>query len=203
VRSRLSVPSYKSTSTRKTLNGSACKKCGAGHYRATAVLQIEEAPWGLRLQTDEDVQEEVRRWPRLQDAPFYRQGFDCLIYRCDNCLNRYGDRVEKQTAYVPVPNPCVTYCNLFMFQIKKLGYLTFWIPLVELPYSFLFGIHLQIYHLISTLNFIGTLRTTTFVLFFIFIVIIFSLISIYQLLLLLPPPQINLATVEISRLGTP
>jgi histone-lysine N-methyltransferase SETMAR len=49
----------------------------------------------LRFQTDEDVQQEVKRWLRLQHASFYLQGFDCLIYCHDNCLNRYGGYVEK------------------------------------------------------------------------------------------------------------
>jgi hypothetical protein len=50
---------------------------------------------GLRFQPDEDFQEEVKRWLRLQHASFYRQGFDCLIYRCNKCLDRYGDYIEK------------------------------------------------------------------------------------------------------------
>jgi hypothetical protein len=39
------------------------------------------------------------------------------------CPNRYDDCVQKQTAYVPIPDPCVTYCNMFIFQIKKIGIL--------------------------------------------------------------------------------
>jgi hypothetical protein len=50
---------------------------------------------GIRFQTDEDVQEEVNRWLRQQDALFYHQGFDSLIYRSDKCVNKYGDYVEK------------------------------------------------------------------------------------------------------------
>jgi hypothetical protein len=73
---------------------------------------------GLRFQTDEDVQENVKRWLRVQDKSFY-QGFDFFICRYDKCLNTYGDCVGKQTAQVPISNPCVTYCNLFIFQIKN------------------------------------------------------------------------------------
>jgi hypothetical protein len=50
---------------------------------------------GLRFQTDEDVQEEVKQSLSLQDASFYHQSFDSLIYRYDNCFNRYGDYIEK------------------------------------------------------------------------------------------------------------
>jgi hypothetical protein len=50
---------------------------------------------GLRVQTYEDFQEEVKRWLRLQDTSFYHQGFESLIHRRDNCLNSYGDNVEK------------------------------------------------------------------------------------------------------------
>jgi hypothetical protein len=73
---------------------------------------------GLRFQTDEDVKQEVKWWLRLQDATFYHQGLDCLIYRCDKFVNRYGDCVEKQTAYVPTSNTCVTLRNLFVLRIK-------------------------------------------------------------------------------------
>jgi hypothetical protein len=45
--------------------------------------------------------------------------FDSLIYSYGKHLNSYGDYVKKQTAYVPISNPCVTYRNLFIFQIKK------------------------------------------------------------------------------------
>jgi hypothetical protein len=31
---------------------------------------------GLQFQTDEDIQEEVKWWLHLQDAPFYHRGFD-------------------------------------------------------------------------------------------------------------------------------
>jgi 7-cyano-7-deazaguanine synthase in queuosine biosynthesis len=56
----------------------------AGQYRATAALQ-----------TDEDVQEEVKQRLCLQDTSSYYEGFDRLTYRCDKCLNRHGDCVEK------------------------------------------------------------------------------------------------------------
>jgi hypothetical protein len=45
----------------------------------------------LRFQTDEDVQEEVKRWLRKQNASFYRQDFKFLMYRYDKCLNMYAD----------------------------------------------------------------------------------------------------------------
>jgi transposase len=34
----------------------------------------------LSFQNDEDIQEEVKQWICLQDATFYHQGFDSLIY---------------------------------------------------------------------------------------------------------------------------
>jgi hypothetical protein len=49
----------------------------------------------LRFQTDEDGQEEVKRWLRLQDASVYHQGSESLIYLYDKYLDRYGDCVEK------------------------------------------------------------------------------------------------------------
>jgi hypothetical protein len=50
---------------------------------------------GLPFQTDEYVQQEVKWWLPLQNASFYYQGFDSLIYCYDKCLNRYGDYVVK------------------------------------------------------------------------------------------------------------
>jgi hypothetical protein len=58
-------------------------------------LKLKKRLQDLRFQTDEDIQEKVKLWLRLQDASFYHQGFDCLMYRYDVCLNRHGDYVEK------------------------------------------------------------------------------------------------------------
>jgi histone-lysine N-methyltransferase SETMAR len=74
---------------------------------------------GLHIQTDEAVQEDIKRWLCVQDISFYHQGFDSLIFCYDKCFNSYGDYVKKQTAYMPISNPCVTSCNLFIFQIKN------------------------------------------------------------------------------------
>jgi hypothetical protein len=74
--------------------------------------KLKKHLWGLWLQTDEDAQE---------NASFYHQSFDSLTYCCDKCLNRYGNYVKKYIAYVRIPNPCVIYYNLFIFQIKKCG----------------------------------------------------------------------------------
>jgi hypothetical protein len=38
---------------------------------------------------------ELKRWLRLQEALFYHQGFEFLIYGCDKRLKRNGDYVEK------------------------------------------------------------------------------------------------------------
>jgi hypothetical protein len=46
---------------------------------------------------------EVKGWLGQQDTSLYHQGFDSLIYRCDKCLNRHGNYVEKQTAGVRSP----------------------------------------------------------------------------------------------------
>jgi hypothetical protein len=87
--------------------------CGGSNMWPGIIVQqqyskVKKHLQGLRIQIDEDDQEEVRRWLRLQHASFYHQGFDCLICHSDKCLNSYGDNVEKQTAYVPIPSPCIT-----------------------------------------------------------------------------------------------
>jgi hypothetical protein len=105
--------------------------CGASNVWPVIIVQQQYSKLkkhfrGPRFLTVEDVQEEVRRWLRLQNASCYCQGSDSLIYRYDKCLKRYGDYVDKQTVLVPVSNPCVTYSNLFIFQIinKKPYFLT-------------------------------------------------------------------------------
>jgi hypothetical protein len=50
---------------------------------------------GQRFHSNEDVQNEVKKWSHAQDAIFSYEGFDKFIYRCDKCLNRLGDYMEK------------------------------------------------------------------------------------------------------------
>jgi hypothetical protein len=65
--------------------------CGAGNVWPGIIVHLR----GLRFQTDEDVQEEVKRWLSLQDDSFYRRGVDSFICLYGNCLNIYVDYVEK------------------------------------------------------------------------------------------------------------
>jgi hypothetical protein len=54
---------------------------------------------------------------RVQDASFYRQDFDSSIYRYKKRLNRYGNCVKNTHLYLYLTH--VTYCNLFIFQMKN------------------------------------------------------------------------------------
>jgi hypothetical protein len=38
---------------------------------------------------------EIKKWLRAQDAFFFYEGLNKLMYRYDKCLNRLGDYVEK------------------------------------------------------------------------------------------------------------
>jgi hypothetical protein len=49
---------------------------------------------GHSFHSNEDVQNEVKKWLRAQDALFY-EGLDKLIYPYDNCLNRLRDYMQK------------------------------------------------------------------------------------------------------------
>jgi hypothetical protein len=49
---------------------------------------------GQHFHSNEDVQNEVKKWLRVQDV-FFNERLDKLIYRYDKCLNRLGDYVEK------------------------------------------------------------------------------------------------------------
>jgi transposase len=56
--------------------------------------KMKNQPRGQRFHSNEDVQNEVKKWLRAQDAFFYG-GLEKSIYRYDKCLNRLGDYVEK------------------------------------------------------------------------------------------------------------
>jgi hypothetical protein len=50
---------------------------------------------GQSFHSNEDVQNEVKKWLRAQDTFFFYEVLDKSIYRYDKCLNRLGDYVEK------------------------------------------------------------------------------------------------------------
>jgi hypothetical protein len=76
---------------------------------------------GLRFQTDEDVQEEVKRWLRLQYASFYQQGFDLSAALVSGSIDT-ATASKNRLRLCPISDPYVTYCNLFIFEIKKEPY---------------------------------------------------------------------------------
>jgi transposase len=48
-----------------------------------------------RFNSNENVQNEVKKWLRVEDAFFFYEGLDKLIYRYDSCLNSLCDYMEK------------------------------------------------------------------------------------------------------------
>jgi hypothetical protein len=62
------------------------------------------------------------------------QGFGSLIYFYVKCLKRYDDCQEIMLML----GSCVFYCRLFVFQMKKIGNLTFWLPLIHYIHWILF-----------------------------------------------------------------
>ena len=48
-----------------------------------------------RFECTEDAQIEAKNWLRSQDAIFFYEGLNNLIYQYDKCLNKHGDYVEK------------------------------------------------------------------------------------------------------------
>jgi hypothetical protein len=50
---------------------------------------------GERFADDEEVETEVRKWPRQQSKDFCAAGFDALVKRWDVCINVGGGYVEK------------------------------------------------------------------------------------------------------------
>jgi hypothetical protein len=50
---------------------------------------------GQCFHSNEDVQNEVKKWLHAQDTFFFYKGLNKLIYHYDKCPNRLGDYVEK------------------------------------------------------------------------------------------------------------
>jgi transposase len=57
--------------------------------------KMKEHLRGLRFNSIEDVQNEVKKWLRAQDEFFFYEGLDNLIFRYDKYLNGLGNYVEK------------------------------------------------------------------------------------------------------------
>ena len=56
---------------------------------------LKEFLGGKRFDTDDEVKEAVKDWLSSQAADFYNLGIQKLVERCDKCLNKYGNYVEK------------------------------------------------------------------------------------------------------------
>jgi len=63
-----------------------------------------------RFPDDEAVERAVRAWFRQQPQEFYAAGFQGHVKRWDNCLNLFGDYVEKYMLFV------CHYPHLFLFS---------------------------------------------------------------------------------------
>jgi hypothetical protein len=50
---------------------------------------------GKRFADDEEVETEVRNWPRQQSKDFYAASFDALVKQRDKCINVGGGYVKK------------------------------------------------------------------------------------------------------------
>jgi hypothetical protein len=60
----------------------------------------------------------VQEWRRQQDVSFYRQDLENLIVRCDKCLNKFGNCVEKQRTDVH-RYPCAFLVPAYLHSRKK------------------------------------------------------------------------------------
>ncbi|GBO04851.1 hypothetical protein AVEN_220709-1 [Araneus ventricosus] len=54
-----------------------------------------------RFDDDEEFHSGVRAWLKSQASKFYDDGVNKLVYRCDKCLNLYGDYIEKLLNNLP------------------------------------------------------------------------------------------------------
>jgi hypothetical protein len=50
---------------------------------------------GKSFSDDEEVETEVRKWPKQRSKDFHAAGFDALVKRWDKCINVGGGYVEK------------------------------------------------------------------------------------------------------------
>jgi hypothetical protein len=58
-------------------------------------LHLKEHLAGKKFDEDNEVQEEVTTWFKVQAADFYDSGIQKLFARLDRCLDNAGDYVEK------------------------------------------------------------------------------------------------------------
>jgi len=59
------------------------------------VLHVKKLLAGKKFDEDDEVQEEVMRWFKVQAAYFYDSGIQKLVPRLNKCLENACDKVEK------------------------------------------------------------------------------------------------------------
>jgi hypothetical protein len=64
-------------------------------FMLRSVCHIKQFHLGGICFADEEVETEVRKWPRQQSKDFYAVGFDALVKLWDKCINVGGGFVEK------------------------------------------------------------------------------------------------------------
>jgi hypothetical protein len=69
----------------------------------------------LKIDDDDEVQEEVMTWFKAQAAHFYVSEIKKLVPRFNKCLDNAGDYVEKE-SYVQTIHSQFRFCKLKMYR---------------------------------------------------------------------------------------
>jgi hypothetical protein len=88
------------------------------------VWETEKRLRGRRFPSDDTIKAEVQKWLLEQDVPFYSQGLENVIIYYDNCLNKFGDYVEKSRTDVQ-RYPCAFLVSIYLYSRKKIRNLIF------------------------------------------------------------------------------
>ncbi len=64
-------------------------------YGKNALSYVVVWKSGKMFSDNDEIIEEVTNWFNSQAAVFYEVGISNLVSRCDKCINKFGDYVEK------------------------------------------------------------------------------------------------------------
>jgi hypothetical protein len=85
------------------------KKCFLFMVESVFFTKSSSELGGKHFSDDEEVETEVRNWPRQQSKDFYAAGFDALVKQWDKCINVGGGYVEKQMFFSSTSIICSTF----------------------------------------------------------------------------------------------
>ncbi|GBO27355.1 hypothetical protein AVEN_122964-1 [Araneus ventricosus] len=82
--------------------------------------KLKEYLSGTRFSSDSDVKIADENWLNGQGRDLYQAGLNKLVLHSDNCLNRFGDYVEKLLENMPLNSIFYFLSNLNKYFLSPL-----------------------------------------------------------------------------------